>query len=487
MMFENLNLILHDRCQIDLDLPVLVGVSGGPDSLCLLQVFYEAGIPVIAAHFNHQLRPEASAEADEVCDKAAHLNIPFVISTADVRQYSIDEKLSLEEAARKLRYHFLFAQARQNNAQAVAVGHTADDQVETVLMHLVRGSGLNGLRGMGYRTTLPTFDLEIPIIRPLLEVWREQVLSYCDAHNLSPRFDASNDSTDFFRNRVRHELIPILETYNPRFREAILRSVNILSADYAFMNEGLESAWNECILEETDGYVALNLNLLRNYSIAKLRNLIRRALSGLNAAQETNFDVLDRAAVFIKDHSTKSIDLIGGFTLRREGSTMYIVKPSAALPSRDWPQMPVGADMLPVSVPGKIPLAGGWEFSLEKYRQLGRARDESIHNQNRFEAWLDGDHLPGTLELRVSRSGDSLSPLGMDGHRQKLSDFFTNEKLLQRARERWPLLCFNETVIWVPGFRLSESFKLTERTENVLKVEVRYSKTPLNEKHIPHD
>jgi len=108
-----------------------------------------------------------------------------------------------------------------------------------------------------------------------------------------------------------------------------------------------------------------------------------------------------------------------------------------------------------------------------------KAINESIHNQNRFEAWLDGDHLPGTLELRVSRPGDSLSPLGMDGHRQKLSDFFINVKLLQRARERWPLLCLNETVIWVPGFRLSESFKLTERTETVLKVEVRYSKPPL--------
>src|SRR5690349_8274990 len=155
MLIENIQSTLQDRCGLRREAPVIVGVSGGPDSLCLMSVLRKAGYHTIVAHFNHKLRPDSDTDAHIVEQTAARLNLASVIESGDVRAYAATEKLSIEEAARTLRYHFLMAQARRLNAQAVAVGHTADDQVETVLMHFVRGAGLAGLKGMSYRTLLP--------------------------------------------------------------------------------------------------------------------------------------------------------------------------------------------------------------------------------------------------------------------------------------------------------------------------------------------
>src|ERR687891_143770 len=167
-MLENIQSILRDQCGLHRDQFIVVGVSGGPDSLCLMSVLRKAGYRVIVAHFNHKLRPDSDTDANIVEQTAARLNLASVIENGDVRAYAEAEKLSIEEAARILRYRFLMGQAHRLNAQAVAVGHTADDQVETVLMHFLRGAGLAGLKGMNYRTTIHMFDPQIPIIRPLL-------------------------------------------------------------------------------------------------------------------------------------------------------------------------------------------------------------------------------------------------------------------------------------------------------------------------------
>ena len=232
-----LETILRDQCGLDPSRPVLAGVSGGPDSLCLLDILHTAGYRVIVAHFNHQMRPEASQEADSVSVRAGRLGLPFVSDCADVRAYAEAHGLSLEEAARMLRYEFLFAAARQHAAQAVAVGHTADDQVETVLMHFLRGAGLSGLKGMEYRMLLPVFDRQIPLVRPLLSLWRADTESYCREHALVPHYDASNADQAFFRNRLRHTLLPELEKYNPRFKESVLRSAQALQGDYSALQE----------------------------------------------------------------------------------------------------------------------------------------------------------------------------------------------------------------------------------------------------------
>jgi tRNA(Ile)-lysidine synthase len=261
-MLNNIESIFRENCKLTRDRPILVGVSGGPDSLCLMESLRQAEYPVIVAHFNHKLRPDSDVEANALEKTTSRKNIPSIFESGDVHTFAESEGLSIEEAARNMRYHFLFAQARACNAQALAVGHTADDQVETVVMNFLRGAGLTGLKGMTYRSMLPAFDDSMFIVRPLLDVWREETVVYCAANGLRPYYDPSNDSLNFLRNRIRHLLIPQLETYNPRFREAIWRTARSLSNDYTALIEVIDATWNECVRSEGPGLITFHADLL---------------------------------------------------------------------------------------------------------------------------------------------------------------------------------------------------------------------------------
>lgn len=467
-MLEKIETNLSGPCNLDLQKPILIGVSGGPDSLCLLDLLHNKGYQVVAAHFNHKLRPEAEAEAKTVEQIAGQMHIPFTMESADVLLHAQKEKLSIEEAARNLRYRFLFTQAHRYNAQVVAVGHTADDQVETVLMHFLRGAGMNGLKGMLYRTLLPTFDKEIPIVRPLLDTWRSEINDYCASHNLHPHHDASNDSPDYLRNRVRNDLIPALETYNPRFREAIWRTAQSLGSDQGLLNEAIEAWWHQSVLQETDQFVTFDLTFLGEHSAGLQRQLLRRAIERLLPTQETVFAVLERASAFIADRENLRIDLTGGLFLLREENKLYIASPDADIPFNQWPQMPAQKDSIPIPASAKTSLDNGWQFSSEKWQPSDSAWEQSSRNEDRFKVWLDGENQVDNLVLRIKQPGDRFEPLGLEGHTQKLSDFFTNVKLPRRARGRWPLLCSGEEVIWVPGYRPAERVKLKQTSRNIL-------------------
>ena len=184
-MLKSVPIILQQQCQLDRHLPLLVGVSGGPDSICLAHQLLRTGYQIIIAHLNHQLRPEASLEAKQVEQLALGWGIPAIIDSVDVGRYAHVHHLSTEEAARELRYQFLFRAAIQSGAQAVAVGHNADDQVETVLMHLLRGAGPAGLRGMRWRSLPNPWSQTIALVRPLLSVWRTDIEAYLRANQLN--------------------------------------------------------------------------------------------------------------------------------------------------------------------------------------------------------------------------------------------------------------------------------------------------------------
>src|SRR5512143_3276456 len=272
-MLENIQSILQDHCRLSRERPIVVGVSGGPDSLCLMSVLRKLGYPLIVAHFNHKLRPDSDADANIVEQTAARLNLVSVIESGDVRVYADQEKLSIEEAARMMRYRFLMQQAHDFKAQAVAVGHTADDQVETVLMHFIRGAGLAGLKGMNYRTVIQMFDTQIPIVRPLLDMWREETVVYCAANGFRPRHDPSNASLDFFRNRLRHLLIPTLESYNPRFREVLWRTSRSLTGDFEILADVLDAIWKAGVVQETSGFITFEGAALVEQTVGLQRNL----------------------------------------------------------------------------------------------------------------------------------------------------------------------------------------------------------------------
>ncbi len=335
-----LEAILQEQCKLDPGRPVLAGVSGGPDSLCLLGILREAGYRVIVAHFNHQLRPEAELEAASVSELAKRLGLPFVSDSTDVRRYAQEQSLSLEEAARILRYRFLFKAAREQAAQAVAVGHTADDQVETVLMHFLRGAGLSGLRGMEYRTILPVFDARIPLVRPLLSLWRVDTEAYCHENSLQPHFDVSNTDTVYFRNRLRHALIPELEKYNPRFKESLVRSAHSLQDDHSILQEILDGAWRDVFIEKGEAWVAFDRPKLIRLSRGLRRNLIRRAAESLRPdSRDFGFEALERAAAFTEAPAGKQIDFINGLYLFAEKEKIYLAAYEADLPVAHWPQV----------------------------------------------------------------------------------------------------------------------------------------------------
>ncbi|MDP1713351.1 MAG: tRNA lysidine(34) synthetase TilS [Anaerolineales bacterium] len=466
-MPENIEEILKNECGLVKDRPIIVGVSGGPDSLCLMETLRRAGYPVVVAHFDHQLRPESSKEARMVEETAARLLLDCIMDGADVRSHADENKMSIEEAARALRYRFLFDLARQRNAQAVAVGHTADDQVETVLMHFLRGSGMSGLKGMSYRSIIKTFDPEIPIVRPLLDLWREEIVVYCAANGLQPLYDSSNDSLHFQRNRIRHLLIPDLESYNPKFRKAIMRMSRSLQGDYAFLIETLENTWRETVIAMDEDVIILDFDLLSKYSLGLQRNLVKHAMQTLRPDVDISFTVLERAANMINSSARSArVDLKAGLRMFRESELIYICTLDAEPPYNLWPQMPNGSSIT-ISPPGQVALAGGWKLNCER-SLLPVSWEQAERNEDQLQVWLDAENLPESFELRTRRQGDHFRPLGMDGHSQKLSDIFVNEKIPQRAREGWPLLCAGEEILWVPGYRPSHIYRLTESTQNII-------------------
>ncbi len=446
---------------------LVVGVSGGADSLCLLHVLHSAGYPVIAAHFNHKLRPEAGADAEAVRSVAKKMDVPFVTESADVKAYAAQEGLSVEEAARTLRYRFLFVEARKQKAQAVAVGHTADDQVETVLMHFIRGAGLAGLKGMTPHTILPVFEAEIPLVRPLLPLWRADTETYCRAHGLDFITDASNADQTYFRNRLRHSLIPELEKYNPRFKEALVRTAGALQGDHAALQEMLDRAWKDVFAEVGDGWFAFEKSGLAKLSPGLRRDLIRRAAEALRPdSRDFGFEALERAAAFAETPAGKQIDFMNGLYLFAEGLTaesgkIYLAAYEADLPFAQWPQ--VSEQLSVISNPCE--LGNGWVLMVE---ECSPETDHWSLNTDPWSAWLDADTTGSGLQVRPRREADRFQPLGMDGRSVKLSDFFVNVKLPKRARAKWPLVCVGDEIAWLAGYRIAHLFRITEKTKRVV-------------------
>jgi tRNA(Ile)-lysidine synthase len=470
-----LETILLDQCGLDPAKPVLAGISGGPDSLCLLGILHEAGYRVIVAHFNHQLRSEADLEAASVSERADLLGLPFVSDSADVRSYAEACGLTLEEAARTLRYRFLFTSARMYAAQAVIVGHTADDQVETILMHFLRGAGLSGLKGMEYRTFLPVFDAQIPLIRPLLSLWRADTESYCRDHNLEPHFDASNTDQTYFRNRLRHALIPELEKYNPRFKESLMRTAQALQSDYAALQETLEGAWKNVVLETGKGWVAFDRPGLAKLSTGLRRNFVRRAAEFLRPeSRNFGFDALERAAAFAEAPAGKQVDFVNGLYLFAEQGKITLAAYEADLPFAQWPQVKQQlaiSDQQLATGGQRLELGDGWILTAKEIPMNAEGWSKSSDN---WSAWLDADQLlADSLVIRPRRLGDGFSPLGMSGQTIKITDFFINVKIPRRARLHWPLVCAGEQIVWVVGYRIAHPFRITEKTKHILHLEIK--------------
>lgn len=475
VMLAKLGKILSKDCQLNMDQPLLVGVSGGPDSLCLLDVIERSGFLPVVAHFNHKLRPEADKEAEVVRRFAEDRDMLFVGGEANVAVFAPAESSAIEETARIARYTFLFDQAIKYGAQAVAVGHNADDQVETVLMHFLRGSGLSGMSGMSARALPNTWSDSIPLVRPLLGIWREQILRYCKERGLDPIIDYTNEDRTYFRNRLRHELIPYLESYNPAVREVILRSANVLRGDFEVLDLVVDQAWQECFQTTGPGYVAIDARHAGEYLVGVQRYLIRRAIAILRPdLRDIGFEAIELGRKVLQNwQQPAEVDLIAGLKLLSESGCIWVAEWSADLPADDWPQILAGESKL--SLPGSIRLAGNWQLFAEKISSKKLIDDPILENNEPYQVIIDLESIQTPLLVRARREGDRFLPFGMGGHSVKLSEFMINEKLPQRARTGWPLVCSGEQIAWIPGFRIAEPFRIKDSTQLAVKLKlIRY-------------
>jgi tRNA(Ile)-lysidine synthase len=449
---------------------LVVGVSGGPDSVCLLHLLStQTSHPLIVAHLDHQLRLESAREAVFVQRLSQTFGWPCIVETADTAGFAQQHSLSIEEAAREVRYQFLFKVAREHLAKAVCVGHNADDQVETVLMHLLRGSGLAGLGGMPLSGLSP-WDENILLARPLLETSREEIEAYCLEHQLETVEDLSNRDTTFYRNRLRHELIPFLESYNPQIRTLIGQMADTLRADYAVLYGLVDGLLSDSLLEKSEGMLALDLEKFHNYPLGIQRSLVRKAIGQLRPGlRDIGFQDVERALGYLENPpQTGQADLVANLRLLIEEDRFIIADWDANLQREDWPRWE--GEEIPLAIPGITELEGGWKANAELLTRGLADLGAVMRNPDPFSAFFSFKPGETTFTLRPRRPGDRMILLGMEGGSVKIAELMINAKVPRRARERWPLVLSADRVVWVPGVRQSAEFSVGEGTETILKL-----------------
>jgi tRNA(Ile)-lysidine synthase len=465
------NILLHD-CQIHKTEVLLVGVSGGPDSLFLLHVLNKNGYKVVAAHINHKLRPEADEEARFVRRFAEQLGIAYTGREVDVQGYASERKIATEEAARILRYETLFEQADRLGAQAVLVGHTADDQVETILMHLLRGSGISGLRGMQYCTLPNPWSKHIMLARPLLSTWRADIMRYLEQNQINPAFDQTNLDTAYFRNRVRHELLPTLMEYAPHFRQNLLRLGQVSRDDYDLIQENVDAAWDTFNTAQEPEYLAFHRTGFTHLPPSIQRYLLRRAIEWfIPGMTDVDFECIERGRNFLaEDKPSGQVDLMAGVRLIREAKTFWVTSLND-LPVPEYPQISA-AESIFLPVPGKVRVNNGWVLEAAQVSKIEQIGAWEKANADRYQAWFDMEKLKGPLVLRARKSGDRIQPEGLGGHSIKVSDLMINQKLPARARRKWPLVCCGDEVLWVPGYRLSSQASVDQGSTTIIHLKL---------------
>ena len=436
---------------------VLVAVSGGQDSLALLLILThladELGIEVAVAHFNHKLRSPEEARGDEAAVRGltGALGLPFVAGSGDTHARAKRRRESIEEAARHLRFDFLRREARRLKAGVVALGHTMDDRAETVLLHLLRGSGLDGLVGLRARSPWP-LGRGPALARPLLEVTRAETMRYCREAGVTPREDPTNLLLDATRNRVRHELLPALRRFNPRLEEALCRLGEAVAGAADYLDAAAEAEWRSLASLE-DEAVIFPRRAFGTLAPALRARLLRRAVRHL-AGSAAELEAVHIAA--LEEALTK-----------RRGSVSLPRRLKAAVGAREVRISPAGrrgpAEIveMALAVPGRT-APSGWTVVAEFVGPPLEPRPRT-----RFEAWLDADAVGPHLTVRSRRPGDRMRPLGLGGER-KLQDILVDAKVPREERDDVPIVCAPWGIAWVVGHRLDERAALREGSGRAL-------------------
>jgi tRNA(Ile)-lysidine synthase len=450
---------------------ILIGVSGGVDSVALLHIVAQLGIPVIVAHFDHQLRAESKNEEKAVEALCIKLGCEFISGTADVNLFAKDNHLSIEEAARKLRYKFLFDVAKKIDAQAILVGHHFNDHIETVMHNFLRGTGMHGLTGIHEYQILSDYSDNIPIVRPLLEIKKSELENYCQHNQLTIIEDKSNLDTEFTRNKIRQLLIPQLKEYNPNIEGNIANLSKILFEENKYLQEMANIYLGDCLLADNSGYLSFDNEHFQSIPIGiqgRVFRLLFKKIAG--HAHQLDFAATNRALSFLAiEKSFGRESLVGGFSLFKEGLVIWVAKNENLLPLEGFPQI---ENEISLEINSEKQLNFKWKIIVSEVKNSPTYFQEIISNENLFIAHFSLDKVKSPLEFIASRQLKEIQPIGMKGKSIKLQDLYVNEKTIQRARKNWPVFFQNEKVYWVPGVKQSVHGLVKKSDKTIIKVEV---------------
>ncbi len=438
---------------------LVLAVSGGVDSVVMLDLFVrlrkEWNLSLVIAHLNHSLRGR-EADRDEffVCGAARRYGLPFFSMKADVTALAQGQKLSIEEAARDVRFQFLRQLLYRLRFNSIALAHQADDQAETVLMRMTRGSGLRGLSGIRSK--------QGDVIHPLLFASRTDIEKYATDHGLPYVVDATNRDRRYLRNRIRYDVIPILRAHvNSKAVENICRT----AADAAEAQEALEAVIHQILRDMTEKALAdgsaIDLSAFQKIDPFLQRifviEWIRRFTDNTQVRRNVIFRILDLAK---KGRRGGRIHVEGDLWIVRRDPLLVLVRRAM-----EW-------DPIPVHIGDRIDLS---VCGLQFQSQLVNVYPGRFSSDERI-GYLDLDRLTLPLLLRNCRPGDWFIPLGMSG-RKKVNDYFIDEKVPIDQRRHTPLLVGGNDIVWIAGYRIDDRFRITDKTRSVLKVSIK----PLDE------
>ena len=468
---------------------IIVAVSGGADSLCLLHVLHQlcgnsphARYPRVqlhVAHLNHLLRGEESyRDAATIAQLARSWGFAATIGEVDVPALARAERRSLEDAARVARYRFLRDVA---HGQPIAVAHHADDQVETLLLHWLRGGGLAGMVAMQPR--------QQDIIRPLLEVTHAETVTYCAQHDLVPLEDASNSDPRFLRNRIRHELLPLLESMNPGIRATLLRNAEVVRVDVAWIEAQLDSCWPLVVLAQQEERIEVNSAALLTLPLSLQRHLLRRVTASLCAGQSPlelrHFELIEALlARQIAASEEVTLHLPAQLHVTRNFKSLVFERLSYKEAAHIFSALD---EEIPLPIPGRVAVAGTpWIASAElvtgdlaqQVRQALQREDWpevwQLLPSTRYTVYIDADSVGPLLQVRTRRRGDRMRPLGM-AREKKVQDILVNEHISRAERPYVPLFFSKSHCIWLAGVQIDDRVQLTATTRRILRLFIEYA------------
>jgi tRNA(Ile)-lysidine synthase len=437
---------------------VIVGVSGGPDSMAVLYLLHHLGkrydLVLQVAHLNHGFRErEAQRDAHFVEHAARELGLPCVIETFDVPAYKKSRSLSSQEAARIIRYRFLEEVRKKTNASKIALGHNADDQAETLMMWLLRGTGLKGLGGMP-----PVRDGII--IRPLIETTRKEIETFLSKKDIPFVVDSSNQTTDYVRNRLRQELFPLLtKNYNPQIVKKLVNTASIISLENEYLENISKVMLDEIIVSENRTSVVIGSKELLALPLAMQLRCLRTVLEKVKGSLKkiSSIHLYDMLGIVVSGEPHKVLKLPDGIRVEKSYFRLKVT-------SNQVVQLPFYYHYS--SIPDRVILK---EIDRELSFKLINGRRGVSTNKDPCVAYLDAEKVSMPLIIRNARPGDRFQPFGMKGEK-KIKNYFIDEKVPQGERKRIPLVFAGDMLGWVGGMRINHCLRVTSGTRRVLKI-----------------